>query len=456
MIIKFIMALLFDEDKFELVQLSEGSEAEAPSVLCENFKWLLDNLENFDPGHKLAGARGKAWPLAGRGKRRIARAEDSEKLGYHYTSRTDYKEFAESDSTKITNDHTTEKVTVFGYPFHVERWRVTAPFPVKDSSKGETYFGGPYECVITSRAELRDGKRTRCYVSCSCDDFRYSFKQDLQSAGYTNPSDILPARGSGKSGKTLPHAPAICKHLYAILVTFYQDFLKKEVEADESADLNLDAAPEEPEEPTWKGTGHYFPTHPTKPNQKIPKPVATPSVVAKKKPTAKAPKAPTATQLKTNARIAIVAAIQAADASSDSNNLEVYHDPRKFGSKEGRFYHKYKFRVQVDDATGKPAIYFVNPILAGSKSGVKVVAVPGMAKKDSYYLFSSSELKQLISQYSTEMPDKVKKAYERLAKKQPTSFMEEVQVELGPQQQLLAEQSFFRRAMLEFKLKKDL
>lgn len=236
------MKLFLDLNSIQLIQVAEDK----PAILCENFSWLLNNLYNFEPNHTTSNEK---WKQAGRGNRRAQRGDDSTGLGYEYKPESDFtpgqkkpgvvsymvsmfKKFMDSPDTTITKKGY-KTIESFGYPFEVEEWTVTAPWPVTDHGKGETYEGPDggvsYTCEITSRRELEDGKKSRYYVSCNCKDFHYSFKQDLQDAGYTNPLEVLPARGSGPTGKVAPHAPAICKHIYAILMKFYyDDFISKE------------------------------------------------------------------------------------------------------------------------------------------------------------------------------------------------------------------------------------
>lgn len=420
--------LLFDQNLFETLQVHQDTEKTA--VLTENFKWLIRNLQTFDPSHQT-----DRHPVWGRGKRRIVRADKSKSLGYQYQSY--------SKSAKITNKGNVVDKS-FGFPINLEKWEVRAPWPVHDTTPGSTeVYKGPktgdhYTCYVTSRADLRDKKRTRCFVSCNCSDFRYSFMQDLIDKGYTKePADgPLPDRGSGKTGKIQPHTAAICKHLYAIINNFYSDYVKTETSATQSPDLFVTKGGEVP-------TRKPLPTEVTP----VKKPTTKPTVQPPVKPVAKKP--PTKTEIKDLARQAIIQALSDADTVADSNIIDSYIDSRKFSKSAhaSAHVHKYKFWVKVETNDGKGSIYFVNAKAGGSNSGQKLVTVPKHSKTDSYYLFSPKELHDLIQQYTTERPKTLDKTIARLQKTNSVMFFESVLIDTSDELKLLAETSDIKRCL---------
>lgn len=426
------MAIFLIPETLDLVQYSD--DPTEPAILMENFSWLIKELHDFDPTHVLAGERGKKFPMAGRGERRIKRAEDAPGLGYSYIS------YAQNPSTKITNRGTISINSSFGYTIHVEKWKVESSVkPVKDTSKGETYDGGPYECLITSRADLARKKRTRCYVSCSCSDFKYTFKARLQEKGYTDPDEKIPAAGSGITGRTNPTQPAICKHLYAILknIKEYKDYIETEMGPIENAELF--------------GKGKAGPVVPGKK-----KPVVKKPTIPKVPPTPAlpAPIVPTKTELKKQAKEAmqqlIVNILQAEDMSIPSNRPESYQDTRKFSKAKNppQHYYRYKFVVRVEDTEGHGAIYYANPAKAGSNSGQKMVVIPKTTKQQSYYLFNTKELHELIKKYTTEMPDSVETEIEQMRDAGKIIMFYESILELSDEMKILTESSLIKQLLM--------
>jgi hypothetical protein len=425
------MAIFLIPETLDVVQFSE--DPTEPAILMENFTWLIKELESFDPAHVLVGRRGKNFPMAGRGNRRIQRAKDAPGLGYSYL------QFAQSATTKITNKGTIS-VTSFGYPVHVEKWKVEAATkPVVDTSKGETYDGGPYECLITSRADLQKKKRTRCYVSCSCPDFKYTFKAKLQEKGYTDPDEKIPEAGSGSSGKINPTQPAICKHIFAVLnnIKEYKDYIETEMGPVESAELFGDklGVVGRVKQIAGKILPSVFAPKPAKP---IPAPVVKPIV-------------PTKTQIKNDMKQTIINVLQAEDLAIPSNKPESYLDSRKFSKAANppMHFYRYKFVVRVEDNEGHGAIYYANPALAGSKAGQKLVIIPKLSKQQSYYLFNTKELHELITKFTTEMPDSVETEIEKLKDSGKHVLFYESILEFSDEMKLLNENSLIKKLLME-------
>lgn len=458
------MALLFDQRTFETIQLLEDDEH--PAVLAENFSWLLKQLHEFEPSHMLAD---KHWNQPGRGERRAERGNSAPNLGYNYFENHPFNSY-----TPTINPKGITTINSFGYPFNVERFEVDADFPVKDTAKKETYYGpggrkhpgnGPYVCMLTARYDLINKKKTRCYVSCNCKDFKHSFLYTLQGAKYTDPNAVVPPKGKNKrknsdgSNYTVPQHAGVCKHLYAILKKYYSDIIAK---VEDSPDQNPEmfTEPEEAEVPSI----YVPPVRPTPKGGPVtpPKPVAKPPVVPKV-PAKLSTKPLTKTQLKQQASDAIRDALLAADKVIPSDQLVSYLDPRKFSkSKHAAInYHKYKFAVRVETTDGKAAIYYMNPNQANAQSGQKLLTIPKLSKKDSYYLLSPKELHDLVKTYTTPFSSNLEKqlARERQklgpdGKKQIVMFYESV-IQFSEELEILNEASLIKRSLLEFNFRNN-
>ena len=449
------MALLLDPHTLDMVQTTDIGDQ--PAILCENFSWLLKNLHDFEPQHQLVD---KHWKQPGRGLRREIRGNDGPSLGYQHFSHAEYNEFSDKPDTNITNKGIVV-INSFGYPVNVERWEVKAPWPVKDAAKKEVYFGpggskspgeDPYVCLITARADLRDKKKTRCYVSCNCKDFEYSFLHDLKDAKYTDPNRAVPPKGKGvdKNGKPttpVPQTAAVCKHIYAILKLFYSKFINAESGPSENPELNVEQPEEEPID--------YIipPVPPIKKGPVVKKPPTKVPPVPPVLPPGKKPKPLTKTQIKAAAQDAIVDALMDADKTIPSGNIDSYQDPRKFSkSKTANLnYHKYKFAVRVETPDGKASIYYMNPNFAGSSSGQKLLTIPKHSKKDSYYLFTPVELHNLVAKYSTEFSSQLKARLDKMNKtggQQKAIYLESV-LQYSEEMQILNESSPIMQSLME-------
>lgn len=221
------MGIYLDERTLDSLLLDETNTA----VVAENFTYLLKNLMVFiDPQYKyksvkraddvagktpgVLGAAGNKAGLRG-GRRRMTRGEREWTLPYTITSK----------GTKTEDD-------VFGSDIDVDVWEVSHG-AVTDPDLGETYPTqnssqktgvvprGPYTCKLTARASLINRVPTRCYVSCTCEDFKSTFYERLNDEGYTK--SITIDRSTGK--KEL--SPAMCKHLYAIFNKEYRKLVEE-------------------------------------------------------------------------------------------------------------------------------------------------------------------------------------------------------------------------------------
>lgn len=197
-------------------------------TLLENFSWLVQQLSAFDDPNitykdqGMQGVRG--------GARRIYRYDQ------HYDAY--YK------SAVIKKTPPEVPVDFNGTQVLCDKWQVSHP-DFTDAKLKEKFPKPitPYNVLVTSKSAIQTKKATRYYVSCTCMDFDTTFKQELINYGYTKNDGSLPA---AKGTKKL--APAICKHIYAVLLREYSDVIKAEGAAELSAEISapLTVSQEEP------------------------------------------------------------------------------------------------------------------------------------------------------------------------------------------------------------------
>lgn len=215
-------------------------------LLVENFTYLLGQLKAFDDPAITYSKQG--MPNLRGGQRRIYRADNHANVFYNYAKEASTNLQAvvdvkfgstniECDEWKVTHDHFTDPKLKEKYP------------------KPET----PYSVLVTSRKTLLDGTAQRYYVSCSCMDFETTFKEELLKYGYTN--GVLVKPGTGK--KKL--APAICKHIYTVLVKNYSDIIKAETGPEQSAEIVIpEPISVEPFAPEYPSLDKQQPIQPAK------------------------------------------------------------------------------------------------------------------------------------------------------------------------------------------------
>lgn len=177
--------------------------------LVENFSWLIYQLNAFDDpsirySHQgMPGLRG--------GKRREYRKDN------HIAPWKDYT-LVYSGNEDITFGLTSQEI-------NVDKYDVTH-IPFIDATLKEKYPKPEpsYTVMVTSEESFYDNTATRYYVSCNCMDFKTTFESELSSDeyGYTN------ATGSVASKGTKKQAPAICKHILAVLYYKYDEILRAE------------------------------------------------------------------------------------------------------------------------------------------------------------------------------------------------------------------------------------
>jgi len=175
-------------------------------LLVENFKWLLGQLHAFDDPQFTYASVGRQ-DLRG-GVRREYRYEK------HYD--TYYK------GSIITKSPSPTQVAIGNTQIECDEWDITHP-KFKDPELKEKYPKPDthYTVLVTSRRSLQNKTAQRCYVSCDCMDFNTTFKEELLKYGYTNGTTL---QGTGK--KKL--APAICKHIYSVLMREYMFYINTE------------------------------------------------------------------------------------------------------------------------------------------------------------------------------------------------------------------------------------
>lgn len=188
-------------------------------LLVENFTWLIQQLSAFvDPNIKY---KNQGLPGLKGGLRRI----------YRYNQH--YEAYYQSAEIKKSTEHV--NVNFGSVIIECDRWEVSHD-TFEDKKLKEIYpkpDTGKYVVTVTSRDSFKNGTAKRYYVSCTCHDFAYTFKEELLNYGYTNGTVEKPSGGNGPRKL----APAICKHIYAVIKREYTDVLDNEPGAQESAEI---------------------------------------------------------------------------------------------------------------------------------------------------------------------------------------------------------------------------
>lgn len=292
-------------------------------TLTENFSWLVQQLQVYDDP-KITYSKQGLQNIRG-GARRIYR------YGAHYQQ---YYASATIRKTPPAVD-----VDFGGSKIQCDAWDVSHPefsdskmkekFPKPaDVLKGEANH---YTVMTTSKESIANGTAKRYYVSCTCPDFETTFKEELIRYGYTNGVPGGPNKGIKKL------APAICKHIYAVLMREYKEELLAEPGPVEDAMLTVVSEPEEddfiyePQEPTpLQPVAAQPPTL----QQNIP-----PAASMTKLPRGRVPK--TDAQKKIEYEAAIKKSLKFFSNMMPSG-IEAYKNPRQSDAS----YKKYKFMVK--------------------------------------------------------------------------------------------------------------
>ena len=236
-------------------------------LLLENFTFLLNQLDAFDDPQFSYKWQGR--PEIRGGKRRKFRAGSPEFQGNETFTEVPpqpptapqtpnqppvnplqpgqppqppqakpdpYNTYAQG--AQITRSPSGTSVNFGSTQIECDEWHVTHP-DYKSTDLKERYPEAEYTCLITSRNSLKNHTAKRYYVSCDCMDFDTTFKEELLKYGYTT-GTTLPSKGK----KLLK--PAICKHLYTILMREYSDIIEAEAGEDRSAEIPQ-AAPPKPD-----------------------------------------------------------------------------------------------------------------------------------------------------------------------------------------------------------------
>lgn len=332
-------------------------------ILIENFSWLVSQLKAFsDPQYTYKRA---GMPSLVGGPRRIYRA----------TNHSTYYTYAKIAKTTKKGR---VKVSIGSDAVPCEVWEVTH-VPFTDPKLKEKYPAPdtPYTCIVTDRAAIKNGTATRYYVSCNCVDFKTTFEQELITAGYTADDPTLPA-ATGK--KKL--APAICKHLFAVLMKNYASVLATEKAPDPSAVITT----------------------------------AQPTVKAKKQPgagvsptVAKPLPSMSDAQLKPLAKALIAATLSHLDKQRQTYDIESYR------IRNSKKISDYKFAVRSVGGFGKYGVgfYYCITSVSGPQGRITLRYLDNTdVDKDFatklFSLFSKDELVALIQDNTTKRPDTLK------------------------------------------------
>ena len=198
-------------------------------TIVENFSWLLQQLSSFDDPN-ITYVRQGLKDVRG-GKRRMYRDE------HHYD--------AYYASATIQPVPPITRVNFGSSVIECDTWDVSHPefsdsnlkekFPKPEDVLGDGPGNkGPnhYHVMVTSRESFENGTAHRYYVSCTCPDFDTTFKEELIRYGYTKGVTL-----QNKGVKKI--APAICKHIYAVLVREYKDVIAQEAGPEASAEIEI-------------------------------------------------------------------------------------------------------------------------------------------------------------------------------------------------------------------------
>lgn len=313
--------------------------------LVENFSWLIQQLSSFDDPNITYKKQG-LQNIRG-GARRIYR------YGAHYQ--------AYYAAAVIVKSPPPVKVNFGTSQIECDQWDVSHPefedkgmkekFPKpSDVLKTDTNH---YTVMVTSKESIKRGTAKRYYVSCTCPDFDTTFKEELIKYGYTN-GTTLPSKGVKKL------APAICKHIYAVLLREYKDIVKEESGPDESAEFAIVTEPEELNFNFYPDTSAISTTS----NQ--------PTATVPKKPRGRIPKTDAEKKIEYDAAIRKSLKFL---SNVMPNGVDVYKNSRQADNS----YKKYKFMVKKYFQGW--VIVFTNPLLNPMRDKVKEKElVPIMAR----------------------------------------------------------------------------
>ena len=189
-------------------------------LLTENFLWLLQQLHAFDDPSITYSHQGMKDVRGGH--RRIYR--HSKHFNAYYKGSVVVKKPSPIPVTFGAIRVECDEFDISHPDFEDKKLKERFPAPGTPPTRT-----GPseYTVLVTSKKSIEQGYATRYYVSCDCMDFQTTFKEKLIAHGYTNGAP-LPSKGIKKL------APAICKHIYAVLMTEYKDIIEQEDYVDSS------------------------------------------------------------------------------------------------------------------------------------------------------------------------------------------------------------------------------
>lgn len=354
-------------------------------VLNENFSFLVDRLVKFyDPAIQYKDPL-KLPGLIG-GKRRIFRATDGAASQY-------YKNFMIKAEILVVMK---SKISIGGTNIPVTEFSVSHP-DVKDVELGEVYPKKSYVCKVTSLEALQDKQTNRIYVDCNCPDFRFTFKEKLIDAGYTlQGSDFDPSLSKG----TKALAPAICKHLYSIIMRKYALVIHKESDSDPEATTDAYMEKEKKPEPEEiEDEIPVFKSSPTTTPQVGPSPILPPAAATKLRPKAQYVQDLSKKIKDLDTQAEASANVTAANFMGSAYS-QYYKDPHK---KVSETYHSFKFRTR--SFNGIWMIVYTNPSAFGAASTVVLPdSYKGNALEFYKLLQSYGLLRKIIEDNSTELP----------------------------------------------------
>ena len=332
--------------------------------LTENFSWLIAQLKAFDDPNITYSYQGRK-DIRG-GERRIYR--DSKHYQTYYQGATIVK----SPSPIQVNFGTTQ--------IEVDEWDITHPkFNDKELKEKYPKPDTHYTVLVTSRNSLKNHTATRYYVSCDCMDQNTTFKEKLIQYGYTN-GTVLPGTGKKKLGS------CICKHIYAVLMREYSEFIKEEPGTIEAAD-EMPWTYEEPEQ-------EYEPYEPSMPEvaPETEQPVPPGQLPIEKAKRGRIPK--TTAQKKAEYELSIKRSLKFFN-NIMPNNVDVYKNSRQTDNS----YRKYKFMIKK--YFQGYVIVFTNPLLNPLRDKVKEKEIMPMVNRTAKGMVPAADSIVVYTKYFT-------------------------------------------------------
>ena len=365
------------------------SELVSKFILVENFTFLLGQLAAFDDPQFTYKNMGR--PDLRGGERRKYR---------------EYVDFAAN--VQITKSPSPQIVNLNGVNIECDEFHVLHD-TYKNPELKEKYPANGYQVLITSKEDFDNKTAQKYYVSCECQDFNTTFKEELIKYGYTA-GTTLPSTGKKKL------APAICKHIYSILIKEYKDVIEDEKGVAISANVI-----------TWPKAKPQISPHTI-----IPPTTPPATQIAPQQPIPGQPLTPASNPKKKADYEKVIRKSLKFLNNTMPNNVDIYKNSRQADNS----YKKYKFMVK--NYPQGSVIVFTNPLLNPFRDKVKDKEIVPLINRtargtlpfgDAVIVytkyFNKQELLQFIREESREIqPNQIEKLNKTIKKYTLTESME--------------------------------